>query len=68
MKDWKYNFKFIHSDGLVYEFHTETNELNNCQMYWYTGNGQTNMYYGSKKDIKQVIENIESKCTIISEK
>lgn len=55
--------KFEHTDGKIYEFCTERNLLNNCQMFTY--NNWNDCYAGDLKEIKIIIKNIYLKAKVI---
>ena len=55
-KDWKCKFKFIGLDNKEYTFISETNILNNNQMW--TINDWQDCYYGNRADVKKVIKAI----------
>lgn len=63
MKEWTEEFKFISLKGEVLTFKTETNTLNGNQMWWF--DERTDMYYGNKSHVKDVIRDIKESCKVV---
>ena len=57
MKDLKAKINFIGKDNKNHTFFTETNTLNNCQMYW-MDNTMT-MYASTKKRVNSIIKDLK---------